>query len=112
LSDAYQPSKKEKNGLQAISPSGKPIISKDQDATFLPLRFSKLASLGAKEELIELSNLVPSEDMLGNLAKEAIYARLLSGETEKVCSEVIELAKRTNESLEKSINSLSINIGK
>ena len=98
LSDAYQPSKKEKNGLQAISPSGKPIISKDQDATFLPLRFSKLASLGAKEELIELSNLVPSEDMLGNLAKEAIYARLLSGETEKVCGEVIELAKRTNES--------------
>jgi hypothetical protein len=36
--------------------------------------------------------------MLGNLAKEAIYARLLSGETEKVCGEVIELAKRTNES--------------
>ena len=98
LSEAYQPDKKEKNGLQAISPSGKPIISKDQDATFLPLRFSKLASLGAKKELIELSNLVPTEDMLGDLAKEAIYARLLSGETEKVCREVIELAKRTNES--------------
>jgi hypothetical protein len=98
LSDAYQPNKEEKNGLQAISPSGKPIISKDQDATFLPLRFSKLASLGAKKELIELSNLVPTEDMLGDLAKEAIYARLLSGETEKVCREVIELAKRTNES--------------
>ena len=98
LSEAYQPNKKEQNGLQAISPSGKPIISKDQDATFLPLRFSKLASLGAKKELIELSNLVPTEDMLGDLAKEAIYARLLSGETEKVCREVIELAKRTNES--------------
>ena len=98
LSEAYQPSKEKNNGLQAISPSGKPIISKDQDATFLPLRFSKLASLGAKEELIELSNLVPPEDMLENLAKEAIYARLLSGETEKVCGEVIELAKRTNES--------------
>ena len=98
LSDAYQPNKEEKNGLQAISPSGKPIVSMDQDATFLPLRFSKLASLGAKKELIELSNLVPTEDMLGDLAKEAIYARLLSGETEKVCREVIELAKRTNES--------------
>ena len=98
LSDAYQPDKEEKNGLQAISPSGKPIISKDQDATFLPLRFSKLASLGAKEELLELSSLVPPEDMLGDLAKEEIYARLLSGETEKVCEEVIELAKRTNES--------------
>ena len=98
LSEAYQPNKKEQNGLQAISPSGKPIISKDQDATFLPLRFSKLASIGAKKELIELSNLVPTEDMLGDLAKEAIYARLLSGETEKVCREVIELAKRTNES--------------
>ncbi|MDB3955889.1 hypothetical protein N9423_07345 [Alphaproteobacteria bacterium] len=98
LSDAYQPNKEEKNGLQAISPSGKPIVSMGQDATFLPLRFSKLASLGAKKELIELSNLVPTEDMLGDLAKEAIYARLLSGETEKVCREVIELAKRTNES--------------
>jgi len=98
LSDAYQPNKEEKNGLQAISPSGKPIVSMDQDATFLPLRFSKLASLGAKKELIELSNLVPTEDMLGDLAKEAIYARLLSGETEKVCREVIELARRTNES--------------
>ena len=98
LSDAYQPNKEEKNGLQAISPSGKPIVSMDQDATFLPLRFSKLASLGAKKELIELSNLVPTEDMLGDLAKEAIYARLLSGETKKVCREVIELAKRTNES--------------
>jgi hypothetical protein len=98
LSDAYQPSKKEEKGLQAISPSGKPIISADQDATFLPLRFAKLASLGAKDELIELGNLVPTEDMLEGLAKEAIYARLLSGETDKVCDEVIELAKRTNES--------------
>ena len=98
LSDAFQPSKKEEKGLQAISPSGKPIISEDQEATFLPLRFAKLASLGAKNELIELGNLVPTEDMLGVLAKEAIYARLLSGETNKVCDEVIELAKRTNES--------------
>ena len=98
LSDAFQPSKKEEKGLQAISPSGKPIISEDQEATFLPLRFAKLASLGAKNELIELGNLIPAEDMLGVLAKEAIYARLLSGETVKVCDEVIELAKRTNES--------------
>lgn len=98
LSDAFQPSKKEEKGLQAISPSGKPIISEDKEATFLPLRFAKLASLGAKNELIELGNLVPTEDMLGVLAKEAIYARLLSGETNKVCDEVIELAKRTNES--------------
>ena len=98
LSDAFQPSKKEEKGLQAISPSGKPIISEDQEATFLPLRFAKLASLGAKNELIELGNLVPTEDMLGVLAKEAIYGRLLSGEITKVCDEVIELAKRTNES--------------
>ena len=49
LSDAFEPSKKEDIGLQAISPSGKPIISHDQDATFLSLRFSKLASLGAKD---------------------------------------------------------------
>ncbi len=97
LSDAFEPSKKEDKGLQAISPSGKPIISHDQDATFLSLRFSKLASLGAKDELIKLSNLVPSEDLIGNLAKEAIYARLLSGETDQVCNEVIDLAKRTNE---------------
>ena len=97
LTSASQPSKAKKDGLQAISPSGKPIVTEDQDATFLPLRFAKLASLGAKEELIELSNIIPAEEMVDLLAKEIIYSRLLSGETDKVCIEVIDLAKRTNE---------------
>ena len=97
ISEAYQPEKKEEKGLKAISPSGKPIEVVDSDATFLSLRFTKLASLGAKNELLELSQTVPLEDMVGELAKSAIYARLLSGETEKVCSEVIGFAKRTNE---------------
>jgi len=97
LTSASQPSKAKKDGLQAISPSGKPIVTEDQDTTFLPLRFEKLASLGAKEELIELSNIIPAEEMVDLLAKKIIYSRLLSGETDKVCIEVIDLAKRTNE---------------
>ena len=97
ISEAHQPKKKEEKGLKAISPSGKPLELIDSDATFLPLRFAKLASLGAKNELLELSKIVPVEDMVGELAKAAIYARLLSGETEEVCSEVIGFAKRTNE---------------
>jgi hypothetical protein len=69
----------------------------DSDATFLPIRFAKLASLGAKDELLALSKRVPIEDMVGEMAKSAIYARLLSGETDKVCGEVVGFAKRTNE---------------
>jgi hypothetical protein len=98
ISEAYQPSKKKEIGLQAISPSGKPIETIEQDATFLSLRFAKLASLGVKNELVELSKVIPKEKMVDKLAKEAIYARLLSGETKEVCDEVIGFAKRTNES--------------
>ena len=97
ISEAYQPKKKEEKGLRAISPSGKPIEVMDSDATFLPIRFAKLASLGAKDELLALSKRVPIEDMVGEMAKAAIYARLLSGETDKVCGEVVGFAKRTNE---------------
>ena len=97
ISEAYQPKKKEEKGLRAISPSGKPIEVMDSDATFLPIRFAKLASLGAKDELLALSKRVPIEDMVGEMAKSAIYARLLSGETDKVCGEVVGFAKRTNE---------------
>ncbi len=97
ISDAYQPSKREEIGLKAISPSGKPLETLDQDATFLSLRFKKLASLGAKNELLELTKTVPVENNVDELAKEAIYARLLSGETKQVCNEVIGFAKRTNE---------------
>jgi len=97
ISDAYQPSKKIEIGLKALSPSGKPIEMLDHDATFLSLRFKKLASLGAKNELLELTKTVPVEDVVGELAKEAIYARLLSGETIQVCNEVIGFAERTNE---------------
>ena len=97
ISEAYQPNKKEELGLRALSPNGKPLDVMEHDGKFLSLRFSKLASLGAKSELLELSKSVAIEEMVGELAKEAIYARLLSGETDKVCNEVIEFSKRTNE---------------
>ena len=97
ISEAYQPNKKEEEGLRAISPNGQPLEILEQDGKFLSLRFSKLASLGAKSELYELSKSVAIEEMVGELAKESIYARLLSGETDKVCNEVIEFSKRTNE---------------
>jgi len=97
ISEAYQPNKKEEEGLRAISPNGQPLEVLEQDGKFLSLRFSKLASLGAKSELYELSKSVAIEEMVGELAKESIYARLLSGETDKVCNEVIEFSKRTNE---------------
>ena len=77
ISEAYQPNKKEEEGLRAISPNGQPLEVLEHDGKFLSLRFSKLASLGAKSELYELSKSVAIEEMVDELAKESIYARLL-----------------------------------
>ena len=107
ISEAYQPDKKEEEGLRAISPNGQPLEVLEQDGKFLSLRFSKLASLGAKSELYELSKSVAIEEMVGELAKDSIYTRLLSGETDKVCNEVIEFSKELMKLIEKSAYSLS-----
>lgn len=97
ISEAYQPIAKKEDGLKALSPNGQPLEIIELDAKYLSLRFNKLASLGAKNELLDLSKSVPIENMVGELAKDAIYARLLSGETDQVCNEVIALSQRTNE---------------
>ena len=97
LSRASQPEEASSKELSVIGPDGKPIKNQEIDATFLALRFSKLARLGAGKELFTLSEAVPLEDMVDELAKEAISARLLSGETNEACEEVKNLAKRTNE---------------
>ena len=97
ISEAYQPSEKKEEGLAALNPNGQPLDIMEYDAKFLSLRFTKLASLGAKNELLQLSKSVAMEDMVGELAKDSIYARLLSGETDQVCNEVIDFSKRTNE---------------
>ena len=44
-----------------------------------------------------LYNAVPPEKMVDDLARQAMYARLLSGETKGACNEIIDLAKRTND---------------
>jgi len=97
LTNAAQPIKKQTSELVAISPSGQPIQQDLIDNSFLSLRFSKLASLGDKEGLSKLYNAVPPEKMVDDLAREAMYARLLSGETKEACNEIINLAKRTND---------------
>ena len=97
LSRASQPQKKLSSGLSVIGPDGEPLKTKTEDSKLLSLRFSKLAHLGAGDELLELSKEVPPEDMVDRLAKEAINARLLSGETKDVCNEVKSLSRRTNE---------------
>ncbi len=97
ISEAYQANEKKEQGLAALNPNGQPLEIMEYDAKFLSLRFTKLASLGAKSELLQLSKSVAIEDMVGELAKDSIYARLLSGETDQVCNEVIDFSKRTNE---------------
>jgi len=97
LSRAARPLVSSTKELSVIGPDGKPIELENKEATFLSLRFSKLARLGAGKELLKLSETVHPADMVDTLAKEAISARLLSGETKQVCSEVINLARRTGE---------------
>ena len=94
LSRAARPLVSSTKELSIIGPDGKPIELENEEATFLSLRFSKLARLGAGKELLKLSETVHPADMVDTLAKEAISARLLSGETKQVCSEVINLAPK------------------
>ncbi len=97
LTNAAQPLIKKSDGLVAINPSGEPIINDKDDNLFLSIRFSKLASLGDKDGLTQLYNEVPPEKMVDELARKAMYARLLSGETKEACNEIISLAQRTND---------------
>ena len=97
LTNAAIPNEKKEEGLIAISPNGEPIKTNFTDNTFLSIRFSKLASLGEKVDLFRLYNQVPPDKMVDSLAKEAMYARLISGDTNKACDEIIGISKRTND---------------
>ena len=97
LTNAAQPINKQTSELIAISPSGEPIAEVSEDNLFLSIRFSKLASLGDKNGLLNLYNSVPPEKMVDELARDAMYARLLSGESKDACAEIIDVAKRTND---------------
>lgn len=97
LTNAAQPVSEQTSELVAINPSGEPIEKILEDNLFLSTRFSKLASLGDKDGLLNLYNSVPPEKMVDGLARDAMYARLLSGEIKEACIEIIDIAKRTND---------------
>ena len=97
LTNAAIPNVKKEEGLVAISPNGEPIKTNFTDNTFLSIRFSKLASLGEKADLFKLYYQVPPDKMVDSLAKEAMYARLIAGDTNKACEEIIGISKRTND---------------
>ncbi len=97
LTNAAIPNEEKEEGLIAISPNGEPIKTNFTDNTFLSIRFAKLASLGEKVDLFKLYNQVPPDKMVDSLAKGAMYARLISGDTNKACDEIIGISKRTND---------------
>jgi len=97
LTNAAIPNEEKEEGLIAISPNGEPIKTNFTDNTFLSIRFAKLASLGEKVDLFKLYNQVPHDKMVDSLAKGAMYARLISGDTNKACDEIIGISKRTND---------------